>query len=50
MAEKPHRPTYPPYDTCGKKNHPTERCWQVAGAHLRTTRTQAEQKDKCLKL
>ena len=25
-GEKPQRPTYPPCDTCGKKNHPTERC------------------------
>ena len=34
-GKKPQRPTYPPCDTCGKKNHPTERCWQGAGAHLR---------------
>ena len=43
--KKPQRLTYPPCDTCGKKNHPTERCWQGAGAHLRPKRTQAEQKD-----
>ena len=29
----------------GKKNHPTESCWQGAGAHLRPKRTQTEQKD-----
>ena len=28
-----------------EKNHPTERCWQGARAHLRTKRTQAEDKD-----
>ena len=33
-GKKP-RPTYPPCDKCGKKNHPTERFWQGAGAHLR---------------
>ena len=32
---KSQRPTCPPCDTCGKKNQPTERCWQGAGAHLR---------------
>ena len=37
-SEKPQRPTYPPCDTCGKKNHSTERCWQGAGAHLRPNR------------
>ena len=30
--KKPQRPTYPPCDTCGKKNHLNERCWQGAGA------------------
>ena len=33
-GKNPQRPTYPPCDTCGKKNHSTERCWQGAGAHL----------------
>ena len=28
--------------TCGKKNHPEERCWQVAGAHLKPKRTRSE--------
>ena len=45
-GKKPQRPTYPPCDTCGKKNHPTERCWQGAGAHLRPKRTQTEQNDR----
>ena len=44
-GKKPQRPTYPPCDTCGKKNHSTERCWQGAGAHLRPKRQQTEQKD-----
>ena len=43
--KKPQRPTYPPCDTCGKKNHSTERCWQGAGTHLRPKRPQTEQKD-----
>ena len=37
-GKKPQRPTYPPCDTCGKKNDPTERCWKGAGAHLRPKR------------
>ena len=44
-GKKPQRPTYPPCDTCGKKNHSTERCWQSADAHLRPKSPQAEQKD-----
>ena len=44
-GKKPQRPTHPPCDTCGKKNHSTEKCWQGAGAHLRPKRLQAEQKD-----
>ena len=31
-GKKQQRPTYPPCDTSGKKNHSTERCWQGAGA------------------
>ena len=27
---------------CGKKNHPEERCWQGAGAHLKPKRTRSE--------
>ena len=45
-GKKPQRPTYPPCDTCGKKIHPTERCWQGAGAHLRPKRMQTEQNDR----
>ena len=45
-GKKPQRPTYPPCDTCGKKNQPTERCWQGAGAHLRPKRMQTEQNDR----
>ena len=45
-GKKPQRPTYPPCDTCGKKNHTTERCWQGAGAHLRPKRMQTEQNDR----
>ena len=44
-GQKPQRLTYPPCDTCGKKNHSTERCWQGAGAHLLPKRPEAEQKD-----
>ena len=44
-GEKLQRPPYPPCDTCGNKNHSTERCWQGAGAHLRPKRPQTEQKD-----
>ena len=34
--------TYPECGTCGKKNHPEERCWQGAGAHLKPKRTRPE--------
>ena len=44
-GKKPQPPFYPPCDTCGKKNHSTERCWQGAGAHLRPKKPQTEQKD-----
>ena len=44
-AQKPQPPTYRPCDTCGKKNHPPERCWQGDGAHLRPERTQTQEKD-----
>ena len=43
-GKKSQRPTYPPCDTGGKKNHSTERCWQGAGVHLRPKRPQTEQK------
>ena len=34
--------TYPKCSTCGKTNHPEERCWQGAGAHLKPKRTRPE--------
>ena len=34
--------TYPKCRTCGKTNHPEERCWQGAGAHLKHKRTRPE--------
>ena len=34
--------TYPKCRTCGKTNHPEERCWQGAGAHLKPKRTRSE--------
>ena len=34
--------TYPKCETCGKTNHPEERCWQGAGAHLKPKRTRRE--------
>ena len=37
-GKKTQRPTYPECPTCGKKNHPNERCWKGAGAHLRPIR------------
>ena len=43
-GKKPQRPTYPECPTCGKKNHPVERCWKGAGAHLRPKRTRHEDK------
>ena len=43
-GKKPQRPTYPECPNCGKKNHPVERCWKGAGAHLRPKRTRPEDK------
>ena len=43
-GKKPQRPTYPECPTCGKKNHPVERCWKGAGAHLRPKRSRPEDK------
>ena len=34
--------TYPKCGTCGTTNHPEERCWQGAGAHLKPKRTRHE--------
>ena len=33
---------YPKCETCGKTNHPKERCWQGAGAHFKPKRTKPE--------
>ena len=43
-GKKPQRPPYPECPTCGKKNHPVERCWKGAGAHLRPKRTHTDDK------
>ena len=32
---KKTKPTYPNCPTCDKTNHPAERCWKGAGAHLK---------------
>ena len=34
--------THPKCGTSGKTNHPEERCWQSAGAHLKPKRTRPE--------
>ena len=34
--------TYPKCPTCGKTNHPEERCWKGAGAHLRPKRNKTD--------
>ena len=41
-GKKPQRPIYPNCPTCGIKNHPVERCWKGAGAHLRPKRTHTD--------
>ena len=33
---------YPECGTSGRKNHPEERCWQGAGAHLKPKRIRPE--------
>ena len=35
QGKSTQKKTYPECGTCGKKNHPEERCWQGAGAHLK---------------
>ena len=42
QGKSTQKKTYPECGTCGKKNHPEERCWQGAGAHLKPKRTRAE--------
>ena len=34
--------TYPECGTCGKTNHPEERCWKGAGAHLKPKRNRTD--------
>ena len=34
--------TYPECGTCGKTNHPEERCCEGAGGHLKTKRNRLE--------
>ena len=42
LGKSTQKKTYPDCGTCGKKNHPEERCWQGAGAHLKPKRTRPE--------
>ena len=42
QGKSTQKKTYPECSTCGKKNHPEERCWQGAGAHLKPKRTRPE--------
>ena len=42
QGKSTQKKTYPECGTCGKKNHPEERCWQGAGAHLNPHRTRSE--------
>ena len=41
-GKKSQRPTYPECPTCSQTNHPTEKCWRGAGAHLRPERTRQD--------
>ena len=42
QSKTTQKKTYPKCVTCGKTNHPEERCWQRAGAHLKPKRTRPE--------
>ena len=42
QGKSTQKKTYPECGTCGKKNHPEERCWQGGGAHLKPKRTRPE--------
>ena len=42
QGKSTQKKTYPECSTCGKKNHPDERCWQGASAHLKPKRTRPE--------
>ena len=44
-GKKPQRPTYPECPTCSKTNHPAEKCWRGAGAHLRPKRNRHDSKN-----
>ena len=44
-GKKPQRPTYPECPTCNKTNHPAEKCWRGAGAHLRPKRNRKDSND-----
>ena len=42
QGKSTQKKTYPECGTCGKKNHPEDRCWQGAGAHLKPKRNRSE--------
>ena len=42
QGKQTQKKTYPECGTCGKKNHPEERCWQGAGAHLKPKRARPD--------
>ena len=42
QGKSTQKKTYPECGTCGKKNHPEERCWQGAGAHLKPKRNRPD--------
>ena len=42
QGKSTQKKVYPKCGTCGKTNHPEERCWQGAGAHLKPKRTRPE--------
>ena len=42
QGKQTQKKTYPECGTCGKKNHPEERCWQGAGTHLKPKRTRPD--------
>ena len=42
QGKSTQKKTYPECGTCGNKNHPEERWWQGAGAHLKPKRTRPE--------
>ena len=42
QGKSTQKKVYPKCGTCGKTNHPEERCWQGAGAHLKPKCTRPE--------